>query len=164
MAIRVLGIDPGSRLTGYGVVERSGTRLSALSHGVIKLGSGPFEGRLLTLFQALSRIIEEHQPDAMAVEGIFFSKHANAAIKLGQARGVVLLAASLNDLSVHEFAPRAVKQAVTSSGRAEKAQVQRMIRMLLKLDDLPPSDAADALAIAVCCAQGINPTARVASR
>ena len=109
------------------------------------------------IFQQLSAVVEEHQPQYMAVEGIFHAKHAGSALKLGHARGVILLVAALNNLELHEFAPRAVKQAVTSSGKASKEQVQRMVKTLLRLTEEPQQDAADALAVALCCSFQLRP-------
>lgn len=150
--MKILGIDPGSRRTGYAVIERSGSNLVSHVYGTFVLGGGPFAERLLCLFNDLNRIIEEHQPSHFAVEGIFHAKHAGSALKLGHARGVVLLAAALHGLPIHEYAPRAVKRSVTSSGAAQKGQVQRMVKMLLKLPEEPKEDAADAAAVAICCA------------
>ena len=154
--MRILGIDPGSRNTGFAVIERLGSRNTPLAYGTIALGTGPFEERLLRLYQEMTRIIEEQKPSDVAVEGIFHAKHAGSALKLGHARGVVLLVASLHGLPIHEYAPRAVKRAVTSSGSAEKGQVQRMVKMLLKLPEEPKADAADALAVALCCAHTLK--------
>ena len=154
--MRILGIDPGSRNTGFAVIERIGSKNTPLAYGTISLGAGPFEGRLLRLYEEMTRIIEEQKPSHVAVEGVFLAKHAGSALKLGHARGVVLLVAALHGLPIHEYAPRAVKLAVTSSGRAEKGQVQRMVKMLLKLPEEPKADAADALAVALCCAHTLK--------
>ena len=151
--MRVLGIDPGSRRTGFAVVEREGSRLRALAWGTIALGDGPMPERLRTLYEAMGALVAEHRPSTVAVEGIFHAKNAGSALKLGHARGVALLVASLNGLEVHEYAPAVVKRAVTSSGRAEKAQVQKMVCLLLGLLETPETDAADALAVAICHAQ-----------
>ena len=151
--MRVLGIDPGSRRTGYGIIDRNGSTNIPIEFGTIVLGRGPLEERLRTLFERLTELVTTHRPTVVAVEGVFFSKHANSALKLGHARGVALVVASLNDLEVHEYAPKFVKKAITSSGRAEKSQIQHMVKMLLGLDESPAEDAADALAIALCHAQ-----------
>jgi crossover junction endodeoxyribonuclease RuvC len=151
--MRVLGIDPGSRRTGYGIIDRHGSKNTAIEFGTIVLGPGPLEGRLRILFEKLTELVITHRPTVVAVEGVFFAKYANSALKLGHARGVALVVASLNDLEVHEYAPKFVKKAVTSSGRAEKSQIQHMVKMLLGLDQSPVEDAADALAIALCHAQ-----------
>jgi len=158
--MRVLGIDPGSRVTGYGIVDRNGSRITEVAHGTIRLGGGALQERLVILYDELRRLLEAHEPGSVAIEGIFHSKNAKSALKLGHARGVALLVASQATLSVHEYAPSVVKKAVTSSGRADKGQVQRMVKAILGLSAEPPSDAADALAIAICHAN----TARVAVR
>ncbi|MBN1947264.1 MAG: crossover junction endodeoxyribonuclease RuvC [Bradymonadales bacterium] len=139
--------------TGYGVVERAGSQISALSYGIISLGSGSMEGRLARLYTELSEITRQFGPTETAIEGIFQSKNARSALVLGHARGVALLVAGLNQLPVFEYAPAEVKRAVTCFGRAEKSQVQKMVAILLGLPQLPPVDAADALAIAICHAQ-----------
>ena len=155
--MRILGVDPGSRRTGYAVVRKEGSQVSAVTYGTIALGKSGLESRLLVLYQQLSAVVEEHRPQYMAVEGIFHAKHAGSALKLGHARGVILLVAALNNLELHEFAPRAVKQAVTSSGKASKEQVQRMVKTLLRLSEQPQEDAADALAVAMCCSFQLRP-------
>jgi len=161
--VKVLGIDPGSRLTGYAIVERRGSRISAVSYGTIRLGTGEMGQRLRRLFNELEVIVSRHRPAAVAIEGIFSARNASSALKLGHARGVVLLVASLHDIEIHEYAPRAVKQAVTSSGRAAKEQVQKMVRMILGLSELPETDAADALAVAICHVQTVNALRRGAA-
>ena len=115
------------------------------------------------LFEELSAIVSQHKPTQVAVEGIFYARNAASALKLGHARGVALLVAALNDLDIHEYAPRAVKLAVTSSGRAEKEQVQKMVRVILGLRKVPEPDAADALAVAICHLQTVNALRRGAS-
>lgn len=151
--MRVLGIDPGSRRTGFAVIEREGSSLRTIAHGTITLGDGAMPGRLERLYQALREIVAAHAPATVAVEGIFHAKNAGSALKLGHARGVALLVAALHGLEVFEYAPSVVKRAVTSSGRAEKGQVQRMVCLLLGLAETPEPDAADALAVAICHAQ-----------
>lgn len=153
----ILGVDPGSRRTGYAVLCKEGSQLSPVTYGTIALGKSGLESRLLVLYQQLSAVVDEHRPQYMAVEGIFHAKHAGSALKLGHARGVILLVAALNNLELHEFAPRAVKQAVTSSGKASKEQVQRMVKTLLRLSEDPQEDAADALAVAMCCSFQLRP-------
>ena len=151
--MRVLGIDCGTAYTGYGVVElrRDGT-LVCLSCGAIKLSAREsLPLRLSTIFDQLSALIAEHQPDDVAIEDIFYALNVKSALKLGQVRGVAMLAASSAGLEVAEYAPLAIKSAVVGYGRAEKQQVQHMVRQLLNLTDIPePPDAADALAIAIC--------------
>ncbi len=147
----MLGIDPGSRVAGYGVVEKGRTGLLHLCHGVIRFKPRtPLSARLFELSSALSLLIAEHRPDAVSVETVFCSKNFKSAVILGQARGACLLAAASANIGVFEYAPATIKQAVTGYGAAGKAQVQRMVRMLLKLSKEPEPDAADALASAIC--------------
>jgi crossover junction endodeoxyribonuclease RuvC len=153
-----LGIDPGTAITGYGLVEGRGDRLKLVECGTITTPAGdPLPHRLLDLYTGLTRLIAEHHPDAAAVEEIFFARNARTALVVGQARGVVLLAITASGLPVFEYTPLQVKQAVTGYGRADKAQVQAMVRVLLGLDTIPrPDDAADGLAIAICHVQTIT--------
>jgi crossover junction endodeoxyribonuclease RuvC len=148
--VRILGIDPGSRLTGYGVVEAAGAELRFLDCGLIQTGGGDFALRLKCIFDGLGRVIAGHQPDELAIEKVFVHRNATAALKLGQARGAALLAAATREIAVFEYSPNEIKQAVTGRGHAGKEQVQHMIRILLKLKEMPPTDAADALSVAVC--------------
>ena len=160
--MRVLGIDCGSEYTGYGVVEEAAAglrrsapqdqRLVCCARGAIHLKPrDPMALKLQQIFSALSAIIVEHQPHAVAIEDIFYAINVKSALKLGQVRGVAMLAASWAGLEVAEYAPLAVKSAVVGYGRAEKTQVQQMVMRLLHLDEPPrPADAADALAIAIC--------------
>ncbi|MHB8766860.1 MAG: crossover junction endodeoxyribonuclease RuvC [Deferrisomatales bacterium] len=148
---RVLGIDPGSRVTGYGVVEARGTRLVHVAHGRIPTPPGDsLPARLAAVYRGLTRVLEEHAPAEVGVESIFQSRNAQAALKLGHARGVALLAVELAGVPVVEYAPMQVKAAVVGYGRAEKQQVQQMVRLLLGLPEVPGPDAADALAVAIC--------------
>lgn len=148
--MRILGIDPGSRVTGFAVIEARGDRLRACGFGVIRTGSGELAERLGAIFEGVGRVIDELAPDALAIESVFLARNAQSALKLGHARGAALCAATRAGLSVHEYAPRAVKLAVVGSGRAEKAQIQHMMRQILQIDAALPPDAADALAVAVC--------------
>jgi crossover junction endodeoxyribonuclease RuvC len=150
----VLGIDPGTARTGYGIVAREGGRLQVVDFGCFEtVPDRPLEARLMLIHEAITLLIEEHRPEALGVERVFFNRNAQTAFAVGQARGVVLLAAAQHGLPIHEFGPHEVKMAVTGYGRASKAQVQRMVQALLGLADLPrPDDAADALAVAVCAA------------
>ncbi len=150
--MRVLGIDPGSLITGYGVVDKGkGGRLIHAGSGHVTLRpSSPLPERLLTISNALKGIIDEFKPDAMSIESIFFAKNVSSAIKLGEARGIPLLCAASSGLPVYEYSPRSIKQAVTGYGNATKEQVQKMVKMLLKTMVQPQSDAADALAVAIC--------------
>ena len=157
----VLGIDPGTAMTGYGLVERTGSRLRAVDYGCLETPAGmPLPERLLLIQDGLIDLIESHRPDLVAVERLFFNKNVQTAFAVGQARGVGLLTAARFGLPVHEYGPHEVKLAVTGHGRAEKVQVQRMVQVVLGLAVLPrPDDAADALAIAICLAHAHRPAA-----
>jgi crossover junction endodeoxyribonuclease RuvC len=157
----VLGIDPGTAMTGYGLVERTGSRLRAVDYGCLETPAGmPLPERLLLIQDGLIDLIESHRPDLVAVERLFFNKNVQTAFAVGQARGVALLTAARFGLPVHEYGPHEVKLAVTGHGRAEKVQVQRMVQVVLGLTTLPrPDDAADALAIAICLAHAHRPAA-----
>jgi len=150
----VLGIDPGSVRTGYGLIETDGVRSFHLHHGYWALAeeaeTDEFSVRLGRLYQLLEQFINEYQPEVVAVEQVFMSHNAQSALKLGQARGAALAAAVNGGLTVFEYAPRTVKQAVTGTGSADKTQVGSMIQRLLHLEKIPQNDAADALAVAVC--------------
>lgn len=148
----VVGVDPGTAITGYGLVREDDTGLSLLDCGIIRTPPGqPMPARLQTIYHGLREVIRTHQPDVAAVEELFFSRNVRTALSVGQARGVTLLALADAGLPVHEYKPLEVKQAITGYGGADKRQVQDMVRMLLDLDDVPePDDAADAVAVAVC--------------
>ena len=148
--MRILGIDPGSRFTGFGIIEVNGDRISVLSQGVIKTGGGEFPKRLGIIFSGIRELVEEFSPDEAAVETVFISKNANSALKLGQARGAAISAAVSMGIPVAEYSPRSVKQAIVGRGGADKVQVQHMITVLLQLKEMPAEDAADALAVALC--------------
>ena len=152
----VLGIDPGTANTGYGVVARHGARLVALDGGVIETAASEDPGqRLSTIFTRVCAMLDEYRPDALAVEDLYFGANARSAFAVGQARGVVILAAGQRGLPCRSYTPQQVKGAVCGSGRADKRQVQRMVQALLALTDLPrPDHAADALAVAICHANG----------
>ena len=148
--MRILGIDPGSRRTGWGVVQLEGTRLRQLGAGTIVVPEKlPLAKRLDLIHQGLAQVIREQQPEAVAVEQIFFAKYANAALKLGHARGVALLVAAQSQLEIHEYPPAVVKRTVVGRGAADKVQVGRLITALLGLKTAPEEDAADALAVAI---------------
>jgi crossover junction endodeoxyribonuclease RuvC len=151
----VLGIDPGTAIMGYGVVSYQNSKHKPLTYGVLRTEKGDGTGkRLQQLFQGINRLLEEYRPDVMAVEELFFNRNVTTAITVGQARGVALLAASLQGIPIGEYTPLQVKQAVVGYGRAEKQQVQYMIQRILGLPEAPkPDDAADALAVAVCYCQ-----------
>jgi crossover junction endodeoxyribonuclease RuvC len=149
--MRILGIDPGTQVCGYGVIETHGRDVRALDYGVVRSSSDSLPDRLRVIYEGLRTIIERFEPDVVVVEGAFFGKDARSALKIGEGRGVALLAAAASGLGVVEYAPAEVKKSVVSTGRAHKSQVQQMVRVLLALRELPePEDAADALAIALC--------------
>ena len=149
--MRVLGIDPGSRITGYGLVEQAGSRLVHVDNGAIFTdGAEDFPGRLKQIFDGLTAVIAEYRPDQVAIENIFFSTNAQSALKLGQARGAAIVAAVHAGLHVAEYSALQVKQAVVGRGKAEKGQVQKMLKALLGLPETAQADASDALAVAVC--------------
>ncbi len=146
----ILGIDPGLATTGYAFIK-NGARLEAIDYGVISTSSQQeFPIRLKFIYQSLNKLIKRYQPDVLVAEQLFFCKNVKTALLVGQARGVILLTAILNKLPVYEFTPLQVKQSVCGYGRAEKSQIQSMVKILLKLKSIPkPDDAADALAIAL---------------
>jgi crossover junction endodeoxyribonuclease RuvC len=157
-SVIVLGIDPGTANTGYGVVVARGARLAALEGGVIETRSGvPVERRLAHIHARVCDLIREHSPAAMAVEDLYFGRNAHTAFAVGQARGVVLLSAGMAGIPCFSYTPQAVKHAVCGSGSAAKGQVQRMVGALLSLPEPPQLDhAADALAVAICHANGAS--------
>lgn len=149
--MRVLGIDPGSHITGYGVVEKGGRDLVEIAHGEIRPPRGMlFSASLLMIHERLLAVAGETKPDAIAIEDIFYGKNVKSLIKQAHVRGAVILAGSRCQVPVFEYTPLEVKKAVVGYGRAEKNQVQMMVRAILKLPELPPADAADALAVAIC--------------
>lgn len=153
--IRVLGIDPGSIKTGYGILDSEGNRLRHIDHGLVKPKQTEFTGRLHELFMGMSDVIVKYQPDVVAIEDVFMAKNASSALKLGQARGALIAACCHAGLKVHTYSPTAVKQSVVGFGRAEKHQVQHMIQRILSYQEKMAEDAADALAVAVCHAHHI---------
>jgi crossover junction endodeoxyribonuclease RuvC len=151
--MRILGIDPGSLATGYGVVERRGARAIHVAHGTLRPPrADALPARLAFLHREVLGLVATHRPDAIAVEQVFAGRSARSALVLGQARGAVLAALAAAGVAIREVAPQHVKLAVTGTGAAEKGQVQAMVRRLLALAEAPPRDAADALAAALCCA------------
>ena len=150
--MRVLGFDPGTATTGYGVVEGKGSRLKHIAHGVISTPAGQhFATRLRTIYEESCRLIEMYQPDAVAVEKLFFSRNVTTGITVAQARGVIALACELAGKPIGEYSPLEVKNAVVGYGKATKQQVQEMVKILLALKERPrPDDAADAIALAIC--------------
>lgn len=149
--MRVLGIDPGSRITGYGLVEQQGSRLVHLDNGAIFTDKAPdFPGRLKLVFEGISSVINEYHPELVAVEDVFFSTNVRSALKLGQARGSAIAAAVHAGLPVFEYTALQVKKAVVGEGKAAKEQVQKMVKALLGLPEVAQADASDALAVAIC--------------
>ena len=148
--IRIIGIDPGSRSTGYGIVDTDGIRLTHVASGFVKSGEGDWAERLRTIYAGLDEIIDTHAPGELAIEKVFLHRNPSSALKLGQARGVAILAGALRSLVVHEYSPNEVKQAVTGRGHASKEQIQYMTKILLSLREPPQTDEADALAVAIC--------------
>jgi crossover junction endodeoxyribonuclease RuvC len=153
--MRILGVDPGSRKTGVGIIDMQGNHLTHVHHALIRSGTGGFDERLQTLFTGLSEIITAFKPDSAAIEDVFVSKNASSALKLGQARGALIAACGSHGLRVAPYSATKVKQAVVGFGRAEKDQVEHMIRMLLHPPEPLPEDAADALAVAICHAHHV---------
>jgi len=147
---RIIGIDPGSRCTGYGVIDSDGFRHNYVTSGYIKIKGDELPDRLGSIFNEITAVIKQWQPLTMGVEQVFVNKNADSALKLGQARGAAICAGISARLEVGEYTPRAIKKAVVGTGAADKQQIQQMMKILLKLDFLPQSDEADGLAIAVC--------------
>jgi crossover junction endodeoxyribonuclease RuvC len=148
--IRVLGIDPGSQRTGFGVVDARGARLTYVASGVIRTTQGEFAVRLCEIFRCMQTVVAQYRPHEIAVEKVFVNRNVESALKLGQARGAAICGTVESNADVFEYATRQIKLAVVGNGGAEKGQVQLMMRSLLKLDRPVPADAADALAAAVC--------------
>jgi crossover junction endodeoxyribonuclease RuvC len=149
--LRILGIDPGSHVTGYGIIEKEGNHLRHVLHGEIKAKKDfLLSTMLISIYQQLSVVITDHEPQAISLENIFYGKNVRSLIKQAQVRGVVIFAGADKGISVFEYSPLEVKKAVVGYGRAEKRQVQIMVKAILKLPALPPADAADALATAIC--------------
>ena len=147
--VRILGLDPGSRRTGYGVIECGGSKQTQLANGCIVVGTGALSGRLRGIFEGVQQLVERFRPDEIAIERIFLNRNVDSALKLGHARGAALCAVP-GDVPVFEYAPRAIKLAVVGFGGAEKEQVAHMIRALLSVEGRLSSDASDALAVALC--------------
>jgi len=160
---RVLGIDPGSRKTGFGIVESGRYNPNYLVSGVIRVEKYSSAERLKIIFESVCQIIDQYQPDVMAIEKVFVYKNPQSVIKLGQARGVILCAAAIKNVPIMEYTPTQVKSTVVGNGHAGKSQVQFMVQNLLKLTESPQEDAADALACALChdryMTLGIDPEA-----
>jgi len=162
MAI-ILGIDPGSRITGYGIINAVGDNLEYLASGHVKITGDALPSRLGQIYRAVDEIIETYAPQQFAIEKVFMSNNADSALKLGQARGVAMVVAVNHFLPVSEYSARQVKQAVVGQGAAEKVQVQHMVARILQLPGLPQADAADALAVALCHANTQVSLVRLAS-
>jgi crossover junction endodeoxyribonuclease RuvC len=147
----ILGIDPGSRVAGYGVIQATGNKLQYVASGCIRVDtSKDLAYRLKQILESVTKLIDAYGPEEFAIEQVFMGKNVDSALKLGQARGVAIVAAAMKDIPVFEYAARSVKQAVTGKGSADKAQMQKMVQTLLKLPGCPQEDAADALGIAIC--------------
>jgi crossover junction endodeoxyribonuclease RuvC len=164
--MKVLGIDPGSRRTGFGVIEVTGRTTRAIAFGVLPGTGDSLPARLVAIGTALDRVLDDHLPDFVGIEQAFHSNNARSTLVLGQVRGLALWLAARRGLPIHEFAPRSVKLSVTGQGGAGKPQVAAMVRQLLGLERTPVADAADALAVALCCARRstLNAVAPRASR
>ncbi len=158
--MRIIGIDPGSQVTGYGIVEQVDSRLCHVASGrVVSPARMIFHDRLKRIYLELKKVIKIHSPEVMAVEDLFIAHNIKSALKLGHARGAAILAGLNADLAVAEYSPLEVKKALVGYGRAQKTQVQEMVRVLLTLGELPESNTADALAVAIChlhCCQGVG--------
>lgn len=162
--MRILGIDPGYALMGYGVIEKKGNRFSVVDYGSISTDAGaPMPERLKFLYTSLMDVISETQPDAAAIEELFYNTNAKTVINVGQARGVAVLACVNSGLTISEYTPLQIKQSLTGYGRADKNQVQQMVKALLGLSKVPkPDDTADALAVAICHGNSSFGNAKVA--
>jgi len=147
---RILGIDPGSRVTGYGLIDSDSTQSHHVASGCIRVGEDPWPERLGRIFRGVQEVVQLYQPQELAIEQVFFARNAASALKLGQARGAAICAALSVGVEVHEYSPKSVKQAVVGTGGADKVQVQHMIKVILSMSEDPAEDQADALAVAVC--------------
>jgi crossover junction endodeoxyribonuclease RuvC len=168
--MRILGVDPGSRLTGYGCIDLVGNQLRHVTHGTLRLSntSGkaviPLEERLLSIYEGLSEVILKYKPQILSVEKVFFAKNAVSALKLGQARGAVILTGMIHSLAFAEYSPTEVKQMVVGHGRADKDQIARTIQLLFGKQEFATSDASDGLALAICHAYSVrSPTIALSS-
>lgn len=146
----ILGIDPGSRITGFGLIRALGSTYEYVASGCIRTPEGDLAARLRTIFQGVREVIQTYQPSTVGIEQVFMAKSADSALKLGQARGAAIVAATQEDLQIAEYSARQVKKSVTGSGAADKEQVMQMVMYLLKLEKRPQVDASDGLAIALC--------------
>jgi crossover junction endodeoxyribonuclease RuvC len=147
---RILGIDPGSRITGFGIIEIQSRKAAYVTSGCIRLKTEAMPVRLNEIFENVTQIIQQYQPTILSIEQVFVYRNAASALKLAQARAVAIVAAMQQNLSVHEYAPTKIKQTIVGTGHADKVQIQQMVKLLLNLPGTPQADAADALAIALC--------------
>lgn len=152
----ILGIDPGSRITGYAVIKSNGQKHQYVTSGCIMIKPGTLAERLEQIYKHITSIVETYQPQESAIEQVFISQNANAALKLGQARGAAICAMAMGGLAVAEYSARLVKQTVVGYGGADKSQIQQMVKLLLNLSGVPQVDAADALAVAICHAHHLT--------
>jgi crossover junction endodeoxyribonuclease RuvC len=157
----ILGIDPGSRVTGYGVIKSANQQLTYIDSGCIRTGDGDLTQRLYCIFNGVCELMEQHQPNEVAIEQVFIHHNPSSALKLGHARGVAMVACASHRLPVHEYSPREIKQAIAGYGAAEKTQVKHMVVQLLRLNAAPQNDASDALAIAICHSYRASYNARI---
>jgi crossover junction endodeoxyribonuclease RuvC len=148
--IRILGIDPGSQITGYGIIDMDGNHAKHVAHGAIRINKKELPDKLRTIFEEITGILLEYEPDEMSIEKVFMHRNADSALKLGQARGSAITACIIRDMKVYEYTANQVKQATVGKGHAAKQQVQHMVKILLCLKEIPQADAGDALAIALC--------------
>jgi crossover junction endodeoxyribonuclease RuvC len=153
---RILGIDPGSRVTGFGIIDSDGTRTRYVASGCLKLGDGLFSGRLREIYSRIGDLVAEYAPSHVAIEQVFVHKNADSALKLGHARAAAICATFAGEPELFEYAAREIKQAVVGSGGAGKEQVQHMVRVILAIEAMPQSDEADALAVAICHAHSFR--------
>ncbi|UCE90421.1 MAG: crossover junction endodeoxyribonuclease RuvC [Pseudomonadota bacterium] len=159
--IRILGIDPGSQRTGFGVIETDGSRSVCIASGCIRAGGEELAARLRTIYLGITEILDQYQPHEVSIERVFMHRNADSAVKLGQARGAAIAAVAVGGMPVGEYTPSQIKQAVVGRGNATKAQVQHMVKALLNLDAEPQADAADALAMALCHSHSRQSLARL---
>ena len=149
--MKILGIDPGSRITGYGIIENTGNSISHIDNGGIQPDRKlPFSQRLRKIFDELVNLIDIHKPDVVAIENVFVAKNVRSSLLLGHARGTAMVAASIANIEIEEYSPSEVKQAIVGTGRATKNQIQHMVKIMLSLPEIAFEDASDALAVAIC--------------
>jgi crossover junction endodeoxyribonuclease RuvC len=159
--IRILGIDPGSRITGYGIIDTDGRRNIYVGSGCVKVAENSIGEKIKTIFDEISTLVATEKPAELAIEKVFMHRNADSALKLGQARGAAICAVTAHSLPVFEYTPAQIKQSVVGKGNAEKRQVQHMVKFLLNLPAMPQADAADALAAALCHANTKNTLAHM---